>query len=165
MWNKIHIIIPHHDSVHVFTDASGKKGLVGIFGAKRFSSCIPQCFHEHNIQFKELYTVLQAILWWGHQWQHKHVIFHIGNQVDIQALVNDTNRSPYVMMVLHMVVMLAAQLKFSYSSSWFISSANVLADCASYYMYTSLFLLAQYLNQQPTFPHPQTVSIRCTLMS
>ena len=32
-------------------------------------------------------------------------------------------------------------------------------------MYTSLFSLAPYLNQQPTSPHPQTVGIRHTLTS
>ena len=117
MWNGIHLITPHCASVHVFTDASGKKGLSGIFGAEWFSSRIPQCFRERDIQFKELYTVLQAILQWGHQWKHKHVIFHIDNQVDVRALENDTNRSPCVMTVLQIVVMLAVQLEFSYSSS------------------------------------------------
>ena len=164
-WNGIHLITPHRDSVHVFTDASGKKGLGGIFGTEWFSSRIPRRFRKRDIQFKELYAVLQAILRWGHQWKHKHVIFHIDNQVDVQALENDTNRSPYVMTVLRMVVMLAAQLEFSYSSSWLSSSANVLADCASRYMYTHLFSLAPYLNRQATSPHPQTVGIRRTLMS
>ena len=143
MWNGIHLITLHYASVHVFTDASGKKGLSGISGAEWFSSRIPQCFRECDIQFKELYAVLQVILQWGHQWKHKHVIFHSDNQVDIQALENDTNRSPYVMMVLQMVVMLAVQLKFSYSSSWSSSSANVLADCASCYS-TLLFFCSPH---------------------
>ena len=109
--------------------------------------------------------LLQAILMWGHKWVDKHVVFHIDNQVDIQVLENDMNRSPHVMTVLRMIVMLAAQLKFSYSSSWLPSSVNALADCASCYMYTSLFSLDPYLNRQPTSPHPQTVGIRRMLMS
>ena len=165
LWNGIHLIAPHHDSVHIFTDASGTKGLGGIFGAEWFSSHIPWCFHKCDIQFKELYAVLQAILRWGHKWQHKHVLSHIHNQVDVWVLENDINRSPHVMGVLHMIVMLTVQLKFSYSSSWLSSSANVLADCASCYMYNLLFSLAPYLHWQPTSTHPQTVGIRCMLMS
>ena len=165
LWNGVHLIAQHHDSVHVFTDASGKKGLGGIFGTEWFSSRVPRRFRERDIQFKELYAVLQAILRWGHKWVDKHVVFHIDNQVDVRALENDTNRSPHVMTVLRMIVMLAAQLKFSYSSSWLSSSANALADCASRFMYTSLFSLAPHLHRQPTSPHPQTVGIRRMLMS
>ena len=98
--------------MHVFTDASGKKGLGGVFGMEWFSSCVPWRFCKHDIQFKELYVVLQAILRWGHKWVDKHVVFHIDNQVDIWALENDTNRSPHIMTVLHMVVMLAVQLNY-----------------------------------------------------
>jgi hypothetical protein len=108
---------------------------------------------------------LQAILRWGHLWRHKHVVFHIDNQVDVRAIENDTNRSPHVMTNLHMIIMLAVQLEFSYSSSWLSSSDNALADYASRYMYSHLFDSAPYLNWQPTLPHRLTIGVRRTLTS
>ena len=38
LWNGIHLITSHCDSVHIFIDASGKKGLGGILGMEWFSS-------------------------------------------------------------------------------------------------------------------------------
>jgi Reverse transcriptase (RNA-dependent DNA polymerase) len=159
-WNGVRIIIPSYHVLHVFTDASGRKGIGGIFEDEWFSSRVPRRFRNRDIQFKEIYAVLQAILRWGHRWKHCHVLFHVDNQVDVHALENDTNRSLHVMSILRLIVMLAAQLEFSYSSSWLSSSENVLADCASRYMYARLFELAPSLNRQPTSPHPPTTGIK-----
>jgi hypothetical protein len=164
-WNGVRLIAPLCETVHVYTDASGKKGIGGIFGREWFSSRIPRRFRDRDIQFKEIYAVLHAILRWGHLWRHKHVVFHIDNQVDVRAIENDTNRSLHVMTNLRMIVMLAAQLEFSYSSSWLSSAANALADYASRYMYSHLFESAPHLNRQPTSPHHQTTGIRRTLTS
>ena len=57
----------------------------------------------------------------------------------------------------------AAQLEFSYSSSWLSSSENMLADCVSHYMYACLFELVPFLKQQSTLPHPLTTGIKCIL--
>ena len=159
-WNGIHIIAPSYQVLHVFTDASGRKGIGGIFEDEWFSSRVPRRFRNRDIQFKEIYAVLQAILRWGHCWKHRHVLFHIDNQVDVHALENDTNRSLHVMSILRLIVMLAAQLEFSYSSSWLSSSENVLADCASRFMYARLFELAPSLKRQSTLPHPPTTGIK-----
>jgi len=50
--------------LHIYTDASGKKGLGGIFGDAWFSLRCPRRFRLRDIQFKEIYTVLQAIMRW-----------------------------------------------------------------------------------------------------
>jgi hypothetical protein len=122
-WNGVRIISPSLPTVHVYTDASGSKGLGGIFESKWFATQVPRCFRNRDIQFKEIYAVLQAILRWGHLWANKHVIFYVDNQVDVRALEKDTNRSPQVMSVLRLIVMLAAYFRFSYNSSW-LSSAR-----------------------------------------
>lgn len=78
---------------------------------------------------------------------------------------NHSNQSLHVMSILRLIVMLAAQLEFSYSSSWLSSTDNALADCASCFMYAQLFKLAPHLKRQPTLPHPPTIGIKRMLTS
>ncbi len=80
-WNGVRIISPPMYALQVFTDASGTKGLGGIFGDRRwFSSRIPRRFRGEDIQFKEIYALLQAVLRWGDQWDSAHVQFNVDNQ-------------------------------------------------------------------------------------
>ena len=62
IWNGVHLITPSQHIVHVYTDASGMKGIGGILGNKWFSSRVPHQFHHWDIQFKEIYAVLHSIL-------------------------------------------------------------------------------------------------------
>lgn len=41
-WNGIHFISPKRKTIHVYTDASGTKGIGGFLGNKWFSKCTPQ---------------------------------------------------------------------------------------------------------------------------
>lgn len=164
-WNGIRLIRPTYPTIHVYTDASGTKGLGGIFQNFWFSTRIPRRFRARDIQFKELYAVLQAILRWGHHWQHHHVVFHIDNQAVVFAMQSDSNRSAPLMSVLRVIIMLAAALEFSYFSSWLPSADNAIADCASRFLYKKLFDVAPNLNKQPCSPHPRTSGIKRMLTS
>ncbi|PIL25946.1 hypothetical protein GSI_11700 [Ganoderma sinense ZZ0214-1] len=79
--NGIRLIAPTRPTVHVFTDASSleRKGIGGVFGSMWFASRVPHRFHKRDIQFKELFAVIQAVLCWGYQWSGCHVVFHIDN--------------------------------------------------------------------------------------
>lgn len=48
-WNGVHLISPSRESVHVYTDASGTKGIGGIFGSHWFSSHIPRRLSKRDI--------------------------------------------------------------------------------------------------------------------
>jgi len=64
-------------TLHIYTDASGKKGLGGIFRRHLVSLRCPRRFSLRDIQFKEIYAVLQAIMRWGHLWDSHHIVFHV----------------------------------------------------------------------------------------
>lgn len=162
-WNAVRFIQPSYPTVHVHTDASGTKGLGGVF-ENWFSTRVPRHFQLRDIQFKKMYAVLQAVLRWGHLWWHHHVIFHIDNQAVVFAMQSDSNRSAPLMSVLRTIIMLATALEFSYFS-WLPSTDNPLADCASHFLYEKLFDLAPHLNQQPCSPHLQTSGIKRMLTS
>jgi len=76
---------PPKPTLHVYTDTSSSKGLGGIFGDEWFSTRCPCHFRNRNIQFKEIYAVLQAILW-GISWEGHHVVFHIDNSAIVAGI-------------------------------------------------------------------------------
>lgn len=166
-WNGTLLITPPSRVVHVYTDASGTKGLGGIFEDQWFSSRVPRRFRgsRRDIQFKEIYAVLHAVLRWGHLWRHCHVVFHIDNSAIDNAIVTERNRPRPSMAVLRTLLMLAACLEFSFSSSWLSSADNALADAASCFQYTRLFQLAPYLNRKPSTINHQTSGLKRTLNS
>ncbi|KAL7278212.1 hypothetical protein ACG7TL_008187 [Trametes sanguinea] len=132
-WNGIRLITPSRPTLHVYTDASGaeSKGIGGIFQSSWFASRVPRRFRRRDIQFKEIYAALQAAMRWGNLWSGHHVVFHIDNQVIVDAIETDRNRSRTTMSVLRTLIMIAACLDFSFSSVWLPSKENALADAAS----------------------------------
>jgi len=141
-------------------DASGSKGLGGIFEDQWYSSRCPCCFRTRDIQFKEVYAVLQAILRWGHLWWGHHIIFHVDNSAMVSALSLGTIQNAQVMNILRWIVMLAVQLGFIYSSSWLVFNDNSLADAASHFEYHHLFTMAPSMQKKPCMPHPQLCGIK-----
>ncbi|KAF5393592.1 hypothetical protein D9757_000002 [Collybiopsis confluens] len=85
-WNGVRILSPSA-SVSVWTDASGVKGIGGVIGNAWFGTRVPRRFRARDIQFKELFAVLHAILCWGNCWSGKHVVFYGDNQAVVQWLV------------------------------------------------------------------------------
>lgn len=164
-WNGIHLITPSRPTVHVHTDASGaeNKGIGGIFLSQWFASRVPRRFRKRDIQFKELYAVLQATLRWGQRWTGCHVVFHIDNQVIVDAIETDRNRSRHTMSLLRPLLMLAACLDFSFSAEWLPSAENALADAASRFQYARLFQLAPYLPPKSCSTNPHLSGLRRTL--
>src|SRR5882724_1809697 len=164
-WNRIQILEPKKPTRNIYTDASGSKGLGGTFEDHWFSARCPHRFRSRDIQFKEIYAVLQAIIQWGHLWKHNHVIFNVDNTAIVHTLTSGTNRNGPVMNVTRMIIMLAAQLEFSYSSFWISSDENSITDSASCFQYTRMFSTAHHLRKKPCSPHPQTRGIKHTLTS
>ncbi len=66
-WNGVHLIHPHREVIYVYTDASGTKGLSGIFGTKWFSAHTPWRICKEHIQVKEMYAALHSALCWGNE--------------------------------------------------------------------------------------------------
>ena len=164
-WNGVRLLSPSYPTIHIYTDASGTKGIGGIFDDRWFSSRVPRRFRHHDIQFKEIYAVLQAILRWGHLWKHHHIVFHIDNEAIVATLAKETTRARFTMSITRQIVMLAAILEFSFSSSWIPSAMNALADAASRFQYTRLFHLAPSLSRQSCRTYPLLAGTRSMLIS
>lgn len=149
-WNGIHILRSERPTLHIYTDASGTKGIGGTFQSNWFASRVPRRHRRRDIQFKELFAVQRAILTWGPLFRGHHVSFHVDNQAVCEALNGLSNRSPPVMNLLRQILELACLFDFSFSSIWLSSASNAIADAASRFQYARLFNLAPFLNRQPS---------------
>ena len=93
-WNGVQLLRAARPTLHVYTDASGTKGIGGIFQSSWFATRVPRRHRNRDIQFKELFAVQHAVLTWGHQFRGAHVVFHVDNQAVCAALNALSNRSP-----------------------------------------------------------------------
>ena len=139
--NGVRLLSPSWPVVVVHTDVSSRKGLGGIHANKLFTSRAPRRYRNHDIQFKELYVIIQVVLCWGDMWNNHHLNFYCDNQVVVTWINSRTARSPDSMALIRPLSMLAACLNFSYSSIWIPSEENMLADAASRFQYSRLFQL------------------------
>lgn len=145
-WNGIHIISPGLRITHtIFTDASGTKGADGVFGCQWYSIKLPLRFRHRDIQVKEFYALVHAILCWGPAFAHSHVVFMTDNTDVFHALCNLSTRSCPSMDLLRRFLGLASQLDFTFEVSWIPSASNSQADAASRFEFKRLFSLAPYL--------------------
>ncbi|CAK5284821.1 unnamed protein product [Mycena citricolor] len=148
-WNGIRFIAPQRRILHVWTDASGTKGLGGHFGSRWFSVHFPKRSLTEHIQVKEMLAVVHAVLCWGKDFRGAHVIFHIDNEAVHTTLNNFSIRSTPMMDLFRRFLALACRLDFSFSSVWLSSKENSIADAASRFSFSHMFKIAPFLNRQP----------------
>ena len=166
LWNGVRLITPRkYSGIPVFTDASGRKGLGGVFGTQWFSSCCPRCHRDRDIQFKEVYAVLRAVLCWGDQWSGQHVSFFCDNQAVVVWLNSGTAKSVQAMNVIRTISMLAACLNFTYDSVWIPTEKNLLADAASCFQLNLLLSLAPHLDRKSSSTKSRITGMKHTLTS
>ncbi|PPR04749.1 hypothetical protein CVT24_006895 [Panaeolus cyanescens] len=140
-WNGVRLLAPSRQSFSVFTDASGSKGIGGYWLNQWFSSRMPRKHRTKDIQFKELFAILHAILCWGDAWSDSHVNFYCDNQAVVAWMSSGTARSSQSMPMLRVINMMAAYLRFTFSCIWIPTHENSIADAASRFQYSRMFEL------------------------
>ena len=78
-WNGVCLLTPLLPSVEVYTDASRRKGMGGVCFSKWFSAHLPCRYQDGDIQFKEVFAVLHAILCLDDTWAGHHLTFFCNN--------------------------------------------------------------------------------------
>lgn len=166
-WNGVQIIKPSRPTLRIFTDASGKKGLSGVFETRWFSSRVGRRRRrdDPDIQYKEMAAVLEAVLRWGSCFRGHHVIFMVDNQPVVSCLEKSTIRHKPTMGLMRTLLMLAGCLDFTFSPHWISTDVNALADAASHFQYARLFSLKPDLDLKPSSRDPQIIGIKATLTS
>jgi Reverse transcriptase-like len=164
-WNRVRLLNPSLPSIVVHSDASGWKDIGRVCLSKFFSSRMPHRYQDRDIQFKEAFAILRAILCWGNTWDSHHVTFYCDNQAVVSWLTSGTCRSSHSMPIIRMISMMAACLYFSFSCIWIPTEENALADTASCFQFTRLFQLAPHVCRTSSTMKSQLTGLRRTLSS
>lgn len=144
-WHDIAVIRPFaRPEVTVHTDASGTKGIGGIWEDRAFSVHINQSHRKKYINWKEMYAILFAVTLWTENW--------IGCKVklmcDNSAVVDSINKRSMVgktVTVLQQILLVAAWHDIELQSEWLSSKDNAVADALSRHQFDRLTVLCEQL--------------------
>ena len=129
-WSSITMIqlsCVNHD---IATDASGKKGIGGIYARQVFSEWLPARHHSKHIDWKEMFAVLHAFLLWAEGWCGGRVRLASDNVAVVDA-VNKRSIKGETIRPLQSILLLAAIFDIDLMAFWIPSEENIVADAAS----------------------------------
>jgi len=149
-WSAVSMIQPTRTIYDVATDASGIKGIGGIFKRQVFSERIPMRHREKHIDWKEMFAVLHAFLLWHQLWQGGSVRLACDNAVVVDA-INKRSIRGKTLRPLQSILLIAAVFDIMLFAFWIPSEENIVADAASRHDYKKLADLGlQVSHQKPS---------------
>ena len=153
-WSSISLIQLSRPTFEVFTDASGLKGIGGIYDNRIFASRVPSRHRPKHINWKEMYAVLHAFILWHKEWAHGSLTIISDNTAVVDGLTNKSIRGP-ALQPLRTILLTAAVFDIEIKTRWIASEENVIADAASRHDFKKLTNLGfkdqvQKLRNRPT---------------
>ena len=157
LWSRVRLIQPSRPRVHLYTDASGSKGIGGWWSSSAFSARIPRRYRQKLIDWKEAYAVLFAFAKWSTLWHGHTVVVHCDNSAIVSAISSRSIRG-HAIDPLQLLFLASATQDIELISEWISSQANWIADALSRFQ---LHLVANLFSQfQNDFPrHRESGSI------
>ena len=130
-WTGIRLIHQNRPIVHLYTDASGTKGIGGWCpGGNAFSTRIPRRHRPKHINWKEAYAILFAFAKWGSSWEGRHITIMCDNSAIVNAINNRSIRGDAIN-PLQLLILTAALYDIDISACWLSSEDNWIADSLS----------------------------------
>jgi len=136
-WSGIRLIRPHRHHIHVYTDASGKKGIGGWHQNHAFSSSLPRRHFARHINWKEAYAILFTLAKWGESWKGYKITFMCDNSAIVDAL-NKTTIHGDAILPLQYILLTATLYDIEIDSCWLSSEENWIADALSRFDFKKL---------------------------
>jgi hypothetical protein len=134
IWTGIAAIDPPRNTVTIATDASGKKGIGGIWFARQklFSTRIARKYRPLHINWKETYAVLYAFAAWGEHWKGQSVVILCDNEAVVAGINKRTIRGKAID-PLQDIFLIAASYDIAVRAVWIPSKENAIADALSHF--------------------------------
>ena len=130
-WTGIRLIRQNRPIVHLYTDASGTKGIGGWCpGGNAFSTRISRRHRPKHINWKEAYAILFAFAKWGSSWKGRHITIMCDNFAIVNAINNRSIRGDAIN-PLQLLFLTAALYDIDISACWLSSEDNWIADSLS----------------------------------
>jgi hypothetical protein len=132
VWSGVSAIAPARRHTTIATDASGKKGIGGVWFAtmEMFSTRMPRRHRTKHINYKEMHAVLYAFAKWGDHWKGQLVEARCDNEAVVTGINKKTIRGAAIGPLQHLLL-LAAVLDVEIRATWIPTKENALADALS----------------------------------
>lgn len=159
IWSGVSAIRPSRPRFHIATDASGKKGIGGVwFEATKphmFATRLNRRHRKKHINWKELFAILYAFASWAEHWLDGQVTVFCDNEAVVAGINKRTIRGMAIK-PLQSLFLIAAQRNVDVVAVWVPSKANALADALSRF---DVKRITNLVGQQPNFLHHRQPSM------
>src|SRR5947207_10736113 len=136
-WSIISVIQLSRINHDVATDASGKKGIDGIYNRQLFSDRIPARHRQKHIDWKEMYAIFHAFVLWHIQWATGRVHLACDNAAVVHGIHKRSIKGP-ALRPLQTILLIAPLFDIEISVFWVPSEENIVADAASRHQFDKL---------------------------
>ena len=149
-WHGVAVIRPMaRPVVIIYTDASGTKGIGGIWGRRAFSIHINQRHRKKHINWKEMYAVFFAVTLWAEEWTGCKVLLMCDNSAVVDS-IKKKSMAGETITLLQQILLVTAWHDIELQSEWLSSEDNAIADALSRHQYERLTVLCKQLGFSPT---------------
>ena len=159
-WSAVSMIQPSRPIYDIATDASGIKGIGGVFQRQVFSERIPARHRLKHINWKEMFAILHAFLLWHQSWRGGSVRLACDNATVVDAISKYSIKGN-ALRPLQDILLVAAVYDITLSIFWIPSEENIVADAASRHDFGKLANLG--LQVSPQKPSLKISTLRQTL--
>jgi Reverse transcriptase (RNA-dependent DNA polymerase) len=148
LWSGIAAIALTRTKTTIATDASGRKGIGGIWFAtmKMFSTRLPRRHRTKHINYKEMHAIWHAFAEWSDAWRGHAVEIKCDNIPVVAGINNRTIRGDAID-PLQSLLLLAAIHDIEVRATWIPTKENAIADALSRF---DMNKLANLVGQQHT---------------
>ena len=129
-WSTVTIIQPSRANHDAATDASGLKGIGGIYNGQIFSERVPSRHRAKHINFKEMFAILYAFVLWHEQWATGRLRLACDNSAVVDRIKKLSIDGPAIH-PLQTILLIAALFDIELTVFWVPSRENIVADAAS----------------------------------
>ena len=137
-WSSISVIRHSRLNHDAAMDASGTKGIGGVFNGRLFSERIPSRHRSKHINWKEMFAILHAFVRWHKEWAGRHLRLACDNTTVVVHALTKKSVIGETIQPLQTVLLIAAVFDIEILIFWIPSEENIVADAASRHDYGKL---------------------------
>jgi len=166
-WSSVSMIKLSRVDHDVATDASGVKGIGGVYKKRLFSERVPARHRKKHINWKEMFAVLHAFILWHKEWAGGRIRLACDNTVVVNAINKRSVKGETIRRV-QTILLIAAVFDIEIMAFWVPSEENIVADAASRHDLKKLANLrfqVQELRQRQCNPATKVSTLRQKLFT
>ena len=95
--------------MNLYTDASGSEGWGAFWSGRWLQSHWLPAQLVKPILWKELFTIVNAVNTWGHQWAKQKILFHCDNEAVVEIWCKGSTRDSETMALVRLLYFCAAR--------------------------------------------------------